>query len=262
MTEEHHDLEKDEMNIISGVLAFKKKTAEDVMTKFEDIYCLDIEAVLDFRTMRDIYDSGFSRIPVFEGEKQNIVGLLYVRDLAFVDADDETPLSSVLKFYKHEVRFVFNDIKLDEILQEFAEGKCHMAIVQKIVTETEGDPFYQVVGERVKQLLILSLYLRNSREYTLLCLCHDLVFDAKDLAPQRTEKKQKEVMLCTLRLNPWHFTIYLYIVPGVHNIEKDYNVNEKGRKEMRAYRHPSFHLTKEIGYVYKHEFLPPYLSSK
>ena len=147
VTDAHNDLEKDEVNIISGALEFRNKTAEDVMTNFSDVYCLDIEGVLDFRTTREIYESGFSRIPVYEGDKQNIVGLLYVRDLAFVDPDDESPISNVLNFYNHEVKFVFHDCRLDELLQEFTEGKSHIAIVQQVVTETEGDPFYEIVGE-------------------------------------------------------------------------------------------------------------------
>lgn len=74
VTEDHHDIGKDEFQIISGALKFKEKTAEDVMTKFEYVYCLDIQCVLDFKTMREIYDSGFSRIPVYEETKSNIVG--------------------------------------------------------------------------------------------------------------------------------------------------------------------------------------------
>ena len=74
VTEDHHDIGKDEVQIISGALKFKEKTAEDVMTKFEYVYFLDIQCVLDFKTMREIYDSGFSRIPVYEETKSNIVG--------------------------------------------------------------------------------------------------------------------------------------------------------------------------------------------
>ena len=74
VTEDHHDIGKDEVQIISGALCFKQKTAEDVMTKFDDVYCLNITSVLDFKMMRDIYDSGFSRIPVYEEVKSNIVG--------------------------------------------------------------------------------------------------------------------------------------------------------------------------------------------
>ena len=74
VTEDHHDIGKDEVQIISGALKFKEKTAEDVMTKFEYVYCIDIQSVLDFKTVREIYESGFSRIPVFEEIKSNIVG--------------------------------------------------------------------------------------------------------------------------------------------------------------------------------------------
>lgn len=74
VTEDHHDIGKDEVQIISGALKFKEKTAEDVMTKFEYVYCINIQSVLDFKTIGEIYDSGFSRIPVYEETKSNIVG--------------------------------------------------------------------------------------------------------------------------------------------------------------------------------------------
>ena len=146
VTQEHNDIEGDEVNIISGALAFKKKTAEDVMTNFGDVYLLSIDGVLDFKTMKEIYESGFSRIPVYESSKQNIVGLLYVRDLAFVDPDDHIAIQKHLEFYTHDLQFFYNDTTLDEILQGFSEGKCHLGIVQEVVTQTEGDPFYKVVG--------------------------------------------------------------------------------------------------------------------
>ena len=147
VTQAHHDLVEDEVNIISGVLAFKKKTAEDVMTKVEDVYCLSIDDVLDFKLMRDIYDSGFSRIPIYEGEKNNIVGLLHVRDLAFVDPDDQTSVQSHMDFYKHELLFFWQETSLDELLKGFSGGKSHLGIIQKVNNETEGDPFYDVVGK-------------------------------------------------------------------------------------------------------------------
>ena len=74
VTQDHHDIGSDEVQIISGALKYKGKTAEDVMTRFEYVYCLDIQSVLGFKTIREIYDSGFSRIPVYEEVKSNIVG--------------------------------------------------------------------------------------------------------------------------------------------------------------------------------------------
>lgn len=148
VTKEHHDLENDEVDIISGVLAYKKKTAEDVMTKFDDIFCINIDRVLDFKTMKEIYESGFSRIPVYEESKACIIHLLYVRDLAFVDPDDKTPLTSHVQFYLHDLLFFFEDTPLDEILKGFLEGKCHLGVIQNIVYEPDKDPAYVTVGEK------------------------------------------------------------------------------------------------------------------
>ncbi len=146
VTQDHHDLVEDEVKIISGVLAYKEKSAEKVMTKFEDVYFLSVDSVLDFKLMREIYDSGFSRIPIYEGERNNVVGILYVRDLAFVDPDDQTTVHAHMEFYKHEVHFVWNDTKLGELMKVFVSGKAHMAVVQKVNNETEGDPFYENIG--------------------------------------------------------------------------------------------------------------------
>lgn len=148
VTQEHHDLEKDEVNIISGALAFKKKIAEDVMTKIENVYCLSNSGALDFKTIKEIYESGFSRIPIYnEADKNDIIGILYVRDLAFIDPDDQTPIQAHLDFYKYEVLNFWTDSTLGELLLRFTEGKSHLGIIQRVNSETELDPFYEVVGE-------------------------------------------------------------------------------------------------------------------
>jgi metal transporter CNNM len=147
VTKEHHDLENDEVDVISGVLGYKKKLAKDVMTNFEDVFCISIDSVLDFKTMREIYNSGFSRIPVYEDTKENIVHLLYVRDLAFVDADDKTALASHVQFYKHDMLFFYDDTPLDEILKGFLDGKCHLGVIQTIREVPNKDPEYAAVGE-------------------------------------------------------------------------------------------------------------------
>jgi metal transporter CNNM len=81
------------------------------------------DAILDFNTMSEIMESGYTRIPVFEDEQSNIVDILYVKDLAFVDPDDCTPLKTITRFYNHPVHFVFHDTKLDAMLEEFKKGK-------------------------------------------------------------------------------------------------------------------------------------------
>nr|XP_025848316.1 metal transporter CNNM3 isoform X1 [Vulpes vulpes] len=130
---------------------------------------LDAGAVLDFGVLASIMQSGHTRIPVYEEERSNIVDMLYLKDLAFVDPEDCTPLSTITRFYNHPLHFVFNDTKLDAVLEEFKRGKSHLAIVQKVNNEGEGDPFYEVLGlvtlEDVIEEIIKSEILDESEDY-------------------------------------------------------------------------------------------------
>ncbi|XP_010781008.1 metal transporter CNNM1 [Notothenia coriiceps] len=146
VTDPYHDLVKEELNIIQGALELRNKTVEDVLTPLSDCYMLSSDAVLDFCTMSDVMQSGFTRIPVYENDKSNIVDILFVKDLAFVDPDDCTPLKTITQFYKHPMHSVFNDTKLDVMLEEFKRGKSHLSVVQRVNSEGEGDPFYEVMG--------------------------------------------------------------------------------------------------------------------
>nr|XP_032526212.1 metal transporter CNNM4-like isoform X1 [Danaus plexippus plexippus] len=147
VTTDVNDLDKDEVNIISGALELRKKKVSDVMTKLEDVFMLPITSVLDFETMSEIVKSGFSRIPVYEGTRTNIVTVLFIKDLAFVDPDDNTPLRTLCQYYQNPCNFVFEDVTLDVMFKQFKEGhKGHMAFVHRINNEGEGDPFYETVG--------------------------------------------------------------------------------------------------------------------
>lgn len=103
--------------------ALRNKTVEDVLTPLDECFMLNSNAVLDFNNMSMIMQSGYTRIPVYEDERTNLVDMLYVKDLALVDPDDCTPLSTIIKFYNHPLHFVFNDTKLDAVLEEFKRGK-------------------------------------------------------------------------------------------------------------------------------------------
>ncbi|XP_067396383.1 metal transporter CNNM4 isoform X2 [Emydura macquarii macquarii] len=170
VTEPYNDLVKEELNMIQGALELRTKTVEDVMTPLHDCFMINSDAVLDFNTMSEIMESGYTRIPVYEEERSNIVDILYVKDLAFVDPDDCTTLKTITKFYNHPVHFVFHDTKLDAMLEEFKKGKSHLAIVQKVNNEGEGDPFYEVLGlvtlEDVIEEIIKSEILDESDMYT------------------------------------------------------------------------------------------------
>jgi len=103
---------------------------EDIMTPIGDCYMLNVEAILDFKTIADIKEKGYSRIPVYEEEESNVVHVLLAKDLLFVDPDDEKPLAEICQFYKTPFSFVDRNMALNKMLDMFKTGeKGHLAIV-------------------------------------------------------------------------------------------------------------------------------------
>ncbi|XP_061686279.1 metal transporter CNNM1-like isoform X2 [Syngnathoides biaculeatus] len=170
VTDPYHDLLKEELNIIQGALELRSKTVEDVLTPLGDCFMLAADTLLDFNTMTEVLQSGYTRIPVYQDTRANIVDVLFVKDLAFVDPDDCTPLQTVTHFYRRPLHCVFSDTTLDAMLEDFKKGKSHLAIVQRVNNEGEGDPFYEVMGivtlEDVIEEIIKSEILDETDLYT------------------------------------------------------------------------------------------------
>ena len=100
VTGDNTDLNKDEVNILTGALVLQQKTVKEIMTPLVDSYMLPLDSVLDFETISEIKSKGYSRIPVYDKDESRIVYILLAKDLLFVDPDDKKPLEEVCKFYK------------------------------------------------------------------------------------------------------------------------------------------------------------------
>jgi len=167
----YNDLKKDEVNIIQGALELRSKTVKEVMTPLQNCYMISMNSKLDFKTMQEIMHTGFTRIPVYDGDdRANIQSILFVKDLAFVDPEDAIPLLAVCRTYQHAVNYVFSDSTLDQLLEKFKKGAFHMAIVQQVNNEGPGDPFYEVIGiitlEDVIEEIIKAEIVDETDQYT------------------------------------------------------------------------------------------------
>jgi len=188
VTEQYNGLEKDEINTITGALVLKQKTVKDVMTNIEDCYMLSIDTKLDFETISEIKDQGYSRIPVFEnGDRKKVCYILFAKDLLFVDPDDETPVEEICKFYKNDVNFVFSDTILTGMFDEFKSGdKGHLAVVQEVNDDSEGDPFYETVGLVTLEDIIEEIIQQEIIDET------DVVIDNKTKKKRKRERYKKD----------------------------------------------------------------------
>ena len=187
VTEQYNGLEKKEINIVHGALVLKQKNVKDVMTPLDDCYMLPIETLLNFEALTEIKDQGYSRIPVYEGERSNIVHILYAKDLLFIDPDDEKPIEEVCKFYKNEVNFVYSDTILTDMFDEFKSGeKGHMAVVQEVITEGTTDPYMETVGLITLEDIVEEIIQQEIVDET------DVIIDNKTKKKRKRERYKKD----------------------------------------------------------------------
>merc|ERR1711957_732871 len=101
----------------------QEKTAGEVMTNIDKAYMLDISTVLDHKMLREIYQKGFSRIPIYDNYKNNIVGVLMTRDLIMVNPDKGLiTLRQLSSLVVGDVIVVDINSKVEPLLGVFKKG--------------------------------------------------------------------------------------------------------------------------------------------
>ncbi|KAJ2355500.1 hypothetical protein IWW50_003309, partial [Coemansia erecta] len=119
------NLSNDEVTIIRGALELSEKRIVEVMTQLKNVFMVDIDARLDRTLLTEMLRQGHSRVPVYEGVRENIVGVLLVKSLILLDPDDALP---VREARITGIPLVTPDVSLYDILNAFQEGGSHMAL--------------------------------------------------------------------------------------------------------------------------------------
>ena len=147
LTTDEHTTE-DEQRILKGIVRFGSTTVKEVMTPRTSVIAIDITAPFH-DTLVHIIDKGYSRIPVYEDQLDQIKGLLYVKDLLpYVDASDNFRWQDLIRI----PFFVPESKKIDDLLKEFQQRRIHLAIVVDEFGGTSGvisleDVLEEIVGE-------------------------------------------------------------------------------------------------------------------
>ena len=139
---------KDEKDILKGVVRFGNTNTSAIMCPRMDVTALDISK--GFRTiMKEVLESGFSRIPVYSGTFDNVRGILFVKDLLpHLGKPDNFRWQTLIR----PAYVVPETKKISELLKEFQTKKIHMAIVVDEYGGTSGlvtleDVLEEIVGE-------------------------------------------------------------------------------------------------------------------
>jgi putative hemolysin len=139
----------DEQDMINGVLAFRERVAREVMTPRCDIAAVPVDADRD-EVIRIAAAEGFSRLPVYEGSLDRVIGLLRVKDLLIGAGAGPGPLD--LRAVLREPHFVPGGKRIDALLREMRERNTRMTIVLDEFGGTAGlvtleDLLEEIVGE-------------------------------------------------------------------------------------------------------------------
>lgn len=142
------DTPDEEKEILRGIVNFGTLSVKQVMRSRMDITAVDVE--MDFHELMDkINKSGYSRIPVYEETIDNILGVLYIKDLLpHIEKDEDFPWKELIRksFYVPETK------KADALLKDFQKMRVHIAIVVDEYGGTSGlvtleDLIEEIIGE-------------------------------------------------------------------------------------------------------------------
>ncbi|WP_369885587.1 gliding motility-associated protein GldE [Allomuricauda sp. XS_ASV26] len=141
------DTTKEEQKILEGIVTFGNTDTKQVMRPRIDIFAVN-EKMKFPEVIEEIKKNGYSRIPVFSENMDNVLGVLYVKDLLpYIDRKTFNWMSLIREPY-----FVPENKKLDDLLLEFQEKKNHLAVVVDEYGGTSGivtleDIIEEIVGD-------------------------------------------------------------------------------------------------------------------
>ena len=124
VVEEEGEIKEEEKELIHNIFEFDDTNASEIMTPRGDMFVIDANEKPDFEK---IIESGFTRIPVIEGDVDHIIGILNIKDLFLhiITSGSEIDVRTIMT----PPYFVPENKKLDKLLHQFKKRKHHLAIV-------------------------------------------------------------------------------------------------------------------------------------
>jgi len=142
-------LEEDEKNMITSIFEFASTTAKEIMVPRVDIIALEDD--IDFEELlKNIKENSFSRMPIYHETIDNIIGVLYVKDL--LEFVNKSTTNIEISKLVRDVNFIPESKDIGDLLKQFQQEKTHISIVVDEYGGTAGmitleDIIEEIVGE-------------------------------------------------------------------------------------------------------------------
>jgi CBS domain containing-hemolysin-like protein len=153
VAEEEEEIEQDERELIHSIFEFGDTVVREVMVPRPDMVTLRSDTALE-KALEIIVEAGYSRIPIYEGDADNVTGVLYAKDL-LKRIHESGDHGQVVQLTRAPL-FVPEQKKVAELLREMQKERVHMAIVIDEYGGTAGlvtieDLIEEIVGEIVDE---------------------------------------------------------------------------------------------------------------
>uniref|UniRef100_A0AC35FQK4 CNNM transmembrane domain-containing protein n=1 Tax=Panagrolaimus sp. PS1159 TaxID=55785 RepID=A0AC35FQK4_9BILA len=122
-----------------------QKGAGDIMTPIDKVFMLPDTAIINKELVKKISENGYTRIPIYQnGDENNIIGILNVKDLVPIDQKFELTIGTVIQIWQRSknFRYVSEDFRMEKLLKEMKRGQS-MALVIRFNNETKN---YKIIG--------------------------------------------------------------------------------------------------------------------
>jgi len=148
-------LDPSDRRLMMSLVYFKDRIAREIMVPRIKVFSLDIKCPVQ-TAVNQVLEEGYSRVPIYEGNVDNIVGILLLKDLlsfyASTESDLDPRLQQSIEFLVKPATFTPETKKISHLLQEFRLKQTHLAIVVDEWGGTEGivsieDILEELVGE-------------------------------------------------------------------------------------------------------------------
>ena len=145
--EEEGGLDEDESSLIKSAIEFNDLEVSEIFTPRIDITAVSSDVSKE-ELARVFSESGYSRLPIYDGDLDNITGIVYYKDFFTLSFKAATPISEIVK----PVMYVTKTMKINDLMKELQEKQLHLAVVSDEYGSTAGivtleDMIEEIVGE-------------------------------------------------------------------------------------------------------------------
>ena len=145
--EEEGDINEEESTLIKSAIEFNDMEVSEIFTPRIDITAVEV-GITKEELAKLFSESGYSRIPVYEGDIDNITGIVYYKDFFTLAFKADTPISEIIK----PVIFTTKTQKINDLLKELQSKQLHLAVVADEYGSCAGivtleDILEEIVGE-------------------------------------------------------------------------------------------------------------------